>query len=111
MTQKEQAMFQEAQEYLIGGCVASGRFNPVYGQPMYLSRADGPRLYDLDGNAYIDYHSSAGPIMFGYNNPRLKKAANEAMDMGAFVFFDSKDMIDLAKEYRKISPAQRSCVW
>ena len=57
MTQKEQAMFQEAQEYLIGGCVASGRFNPVYGQPMYLSRADGPRLYDLDGNGYIDYQS------------------------------------------------------
>ena len=105
MTQKEQAMFQEAQEYLIGGCVASGRFNPVYGQPMYLSRADGPRLYDLDGNGYIDYHCSAGPILFGYNNPRLKKAANEAMDMGAFMFFDSQEMIDLAKEYRKIFPS------
>ncbi len=73
---KEREMYIEAQKYLIGGGSAGGRFNAIYGQPLYLDHADGPRIYDVDGNSYVEYHSSAGPVMFGYNNPRLKKAAN-----------------------------------
>ncbi len=101
---KEREMYIEAQKYLIGGGSAGGRFNAIYGQPLYLDHADGPRIYDVDGNSYVEYHSSAGPVMFGYNNPRLKKAANEGMDKGAFVFYDSQDMIDLARTWTEIFP-------
>ena len=60
MTQKEQAMFQEAQKYLIVGCVASGRFNPVYGQPMYLSRA--MQHQSITQRMRLDHHLPILPL-------------------------------------------------
>ena len=102
---KEKEMYQQALAYLVGGGTTSGRFNAVYKQPLYLSHAKGSKLYDLDGNEYVDYHTSAGPILFGYGNERLKKAAIEGLEKGAYCFYDAEDMIELAKEYCKIFPS------
>ena len=102
---REKEMYQEAQKYLVGGGTAGGRYNAVYGQPFYLSHAKGSKLYDLDGNAYVEYHTSAGPALFGYGNERLIAAANEGLKEGAYIFYDSADMIELAKQYCKIFPS------
>ena len=102
---KEKELYQEALNYLVGGGTTGGRYNAVYKQPMYLSHAKGSKLYDLDGNEYIEYHSSAGPVLFGYANERLINAALEGMKKGAYCFYDAEDMIELAKEYCKIFPS------
>ena len=57
---KQRELYREAKKYLIGGACAGGRYNAVYGQPFYLKKASGSHLYDVNGNEYIDYHTSAG---------------------------------------------------
>jgi glutamate-1-semialdehyde 2,1-aminomutase len=80
VSEKQRAMYTEARRYLVGGGSAGGRYNATYEQPLYLCRCDGSKLCDIDGKTYIDYHTSAGPVLFGYNNPRLKKAAERALE-------------------------------
>lgn len=70
----KEEMYLEAKQYLVGGGFAGGRYHSILGQPLYLDHANGSCLYDVDGKAYIDYHSSAGPILFGDNNPLLTKS-------------------------------------
>ena len=105
VSEKQKAMYIEAQKYLVGGGSAGGRYNATYGQPLYLDHCDGSKLYDVDGKMYIDYHTSAGPSLFGYNNPRLKKAAMEALEKGYFLNYDAQATLDLAKELIKIVPS------
>jgi glutamate-1-semialdehyde 2,1-aminomutase len=50
------------------------RMPPEY--PQYFERADGCRLWDVDGNEYIDYMCSYGPMIAGYGNPRIRQAAD-----------------------------------
>ena len=104
VSEKEKAMFAEAAQYLVGGCSAGGRHNATYGQPLYLDHCDGSRLFDIDGKSYIDYHTSAGPALFGYNNPRLKEAAKRALEKGYLLNYDTQEIIDLAKELCKMIP-------
>ena len=98
-------MYEEAKKYLVGGATTSGKIHGALGRPVYLARSEGSHLYDVDGNAYVDYHLSAGPILFGYKNPRINKAVQEAMDMGAFLFYDGQPSIDLGRELCKIFPS------
>ncbi|WP_130860953.1 aspartate aminotransferase family protein [Bacilliculturomica massiliensis] len=100
--QKE--MYLEAQKYMVGGGSAGGRFNATLGQPLYMDRCEGAYLYDAEGKRYIDYHSSAGPALFGYKNPRLKKAALEAMERGFFWGYDTQETIELARQLCRIIP-------
>jgi len=102
---REKELYQEALSYLVGGGTTGGRYNAVFKQPLYLSHAKGSKLYDLDGNEYVEFHSSAGPIMFGYGNERLIEAAIEGMKQGAYCFYDGEDMVELAKHYCKIFPS------
>lgn len=104
VSEKQKSMYIEAQKYLVGGGSAGGRYNATYGQPLYLDHCDGSKLYDVDGKMYIDYHTSAGPALFGYNNPRLKKAAVEALEKGYFLNYDTLVTLELAKELVKIVP-------
>ncbi len=98
-------MYQDALNYLVGGGTTGGRYNAVFKQPLYLSHAKGSKIYDVDGKEYIEYHSSAGPILFGYGNERLIEAAYQGMKEGAYCFYDGEDMIELAKRYCKIFPS------
>jgi len=100
--QKE--MYLEAQKYMVGGGSAGGRFNATLGQPLYMDRCEGAYLYDAEGKRYIDYHSSAGPALFGYKNLRLKKAALEAIERGFFWGYDTQETIELARQLCRIIP-------
>jgi len=101
---KMKTMFEQAKEYMVGGCCASGRFHYQYGQPVLMERADGARLWDVDGKEYIEFHSSAGPILYGYNNPRLNHAVEEALKLGNFCNFETKYTTELAKAICEIIP-------
>ncbi|MGE5581314.1 MAG: aspartate aminotransferase family protein [Bacillota bacterium] len=90
-------LFNEAQKYFVGGAGAGGRYHAVYGQPLYLKKASGSRLYDIEGKEYIDFHNSAGVALFGYNHPRLLKAIEKAVEMGFFLNFESEYHTELAK--------------
>jgi glutamate-1-semialdehyde 2,1-aminomutase len=76
--------FDRASQVIPGGVNSPARaFGAVGGQPLFMSRGEGPLLFDLDGNAYIDYVGSWGPLILGHAQPRVVRAVEEALRRGA----------------------------
>ena len=68
-------LFREAKEYIPGGVNSPVRaFNGVGGDPVFFDRGEGPYLFDVDGNSYIDYVGSWGPMILGHSNPVIVDA-------------------------------------
>lgn len=103
--EKSKQLYQKALDSLAGGISAGQRYVGVLGHPVYMDRAEGCRLYDIDGNEYIDFHTGAGAALFGYNHPRLKKAAEKAIDMTFFMNFETEYHIELSKLIQKFFPS------
>ncbi|WP_201500973.1 aminotransferase class III-fold pyridoxal phosphate-dependent enzyme, partial [Klebsiella oxytoca] len=77
------ALFSRAQQLLPGGVNSPVRaFKSVGGEPFFVERADGAYLYDVDGNRYIDYVGSWGPMIVGHNHPAVRQAVKKAIDNG-----------------------------
>ena len=77
------ALFARAQVLLPGGVNSPVRaFKSVGGEPFFVERADGPYLYDVDGNRYIDYVGSWGPMIVGHNHPAVRDAVQAAIQNG-----------------------------
>ncbi len=77
-----------AQHSLPGGVSSSFRINPFNNRPMYLSHADGPYIYDLDGRRYIDFFMGHGACTLGHNRPEIRAALEPVLDIGFFAEFD-----------------------
>ena len=74
-TRLSQALFARARERMPGGVNSPVRaFGSVGGEPFFAARADGPFLFDVDGNRYIDYVGSWGPMIVGHNHPAVLEA-------------------------------------
>ena len=72
-------LWQEALHYLPGGVNSPVRaFRGVGGTPFFTQRAKGSRLWDVDGNEYIDYVCSWGPMILGHAHPKVVRAVQEA---------------------------------
>ncbi len=75
--------FQRACKVIPGGVNSPARaFGAVGGQPLFIARGEGPYLYDLDGNQYLDYIGSWGPLILGHAHPRVVRAVEEAVRRG-----------------------------
>jgi glutamate-1-semialdehyde 2,1-aminomutase len=73
--QKSIQLFNQAQNLLPGGVDSPVRaFRAVGGQPIFFDRGSGPNLFDVDGNRYIDYVLSWGPLILGHAHPRVVAA-------------------------------------
>ncbi|WP_413735178.1 glutamate-1-semialdehyde 2,1-aminomutase [Sodalis sp. RH21] len=82
MSQSE-SLYAQAQQLIPGGVNSPVRaFNGVGGTPLFIARADGAWLYDVDGKAYIDYVGSWGPMVLGHNHPAVRDAVLEAVGRG-----------------------------
>lgn len=80
---QSQALFQQAQRYIPGGVDSPVRaFRAVGGQPLFIERGEGPYLYDVDGNRYIDYVLSWGPLILGHAHPQVVAALQDAVARG-----------------------------
>src|SRR5438270_6231953 len=76
--------FQRAGRLIPGGVNSPARaFGAVGGQPLFIARGEGPFLVDLDGNPYLDYVGSWGPLLLGHAHPRVVAAVEEAVRQGA----------------------------
>ena len=74
MSQSE-VLFARAQKTIPGGVNSPVRaFKAVGGTPRFITKADGPYIYDVDGNRYIDYIQSWGPMVLGHNNEKIREA-------------------------------------
>jgi len=87
-----------AQQYLTGGVSSSFRYNPFTGRPMYLSRAEGAYIYDLDGNRYLDFFMGHGACPLGHNRPEISAAMKQVFDIGFFAEYDHPLTLALAQK-------------
>ena len=71
-------MIGEAKTYIPGGVQHNLAFN--YPFPLAIAKADGPYLYDVDGNRYIDYIGSWGPMILGHSHPAVYEAVVKAAE-------------------------------
>src|SRR3972149_2056212 len=95
--EKSISFFQQAQTLPPGGGDSPLRaFRGGGGQPLFIDRGQGPYLYDVDGNRFIDYVLSWGPLILGHAFPRVVKAVKQAAEKGTSYGAPSPLEIDLA---------------
>lgn len=81
--QRSITAFQEAQKYIPGGVNSPVRaFKAVGMNPVYVERGEGSKVYDLDGNEYIDYVASWGPLIAGHAHPQVVEALKQVTEKG-----------------------------
>jgi len=97
-TPKSEKLFNEAKKYIVGGVNSPVRsFSAVEGSPVFISKAKGSKLIDADGNKYIDYIGSWGPLILGHTDKDVVKAVQKASSSGTSYGAPCKDEITLAK--------------
>ena len=99
------SLFQQAQKVFPGGVNSPVRaFRAVGGQPLFIERAEGPYLYDVDGNRLIDYVLSWGPLITGHAHPRVVEAIQQAALKGTSYGAPSPLELELAKSIMDFMP-------
>ncbi|MBR1858011.1 MAG: glutamate-1-semialdehyde 2,1-aminomutase [Selenomonadaceae bacterium] len=102
---KSLAAFEEAKQLMPGGVNSPVRsFSNVDCNPPFISHALGSHIYDIDGNDYIDYVGSWGPMIVGHANPRVVKALQDAAVKGTSYGAPTGLETKLAKLVQKIYP-------
>ncbi len=99
-------LFAEAQTLLPGGVDSPVRaFRAVGGQPLFIDRGEGPYLVDVDGNRFVDYVLSWGPLILGHAHPAVVPAIAEAAARGTSFGAPSPLEIELARLIQQAMPA------
>ncbi|MCH8538882.1 MAG: glutamate-1-semialdehyde 2,1-aminomutase [Alkalimonas sp.] len=105
MTQSE-TLFERAQHTIPGGVNSPVRaFKSVGGTPIFIERADGPYIFDVDGNKYIDYIGSWGPMLLGHNHPDIRQAVMQAAELGLSFGAPCPAEVDMAELVSKLVPS------
>jgi len=106
-TSKSEALFRKAQEVIPGGVNSPVRaFRGVGGTPRFVARGEGSRLIDADGNSYIDFVNSWGPLLLGHRHPAVTKALREIVDhVGTSFGAPTEREIELAEAIRTAMPS------
>jgi len=98
--------FERAKQILPGGVDSPVRaFRAVGGQPLFIARGEGPFLYDVDGNRYIDYVLSWGPLVLGHAHPEVVEALQEAVAKGTSYGAPSPLEVELAELVQSFIPS------
>jgi glutamate-1-semialdehyde 2,1-aminomutase len=89
--------FQRATQFLAGGVSASTRLNRALGHPLLFDRAEGCRVWDLDGKEYIDLCCSHGATLLGHGDQRVRKAVEGVLARGAACSYENELHTELAR--------------
>ena len=96
--QRSSVLFSEAKKYIPGGVNSPVRaFKSVGGSPIFASKANGAYVFDEDGNKYVDYISSWGPMILGHAHPKVVRAISETAKNGTSFGMPTTLETDLAK--------------
>jgi glutamate-1-semialdehyde 2,1-aminomutase len=105
-TQRSRAYFAQAQKLLPGGVDSPVRaFRSVGGAPLFIERGEAAYLFDVDGNRYIDYVLSWGPLILGHAHPEVVAALQQAASHGTSYGAPSPLELELAQRVMAFIPA------
>ena len=103
---RSQQLFERAQLSIPGGVNSPVRaYRSVGGTPPFIVRGEGAHIFDADGNEYIDYIGSWGPLILGHRHPAILDALNQAMTRGTSFGAPTEEEIDLAETIREMVPS------
>ncbi|TAL23596.1 MAG: glutamate-1-semialdehyde-2,1-aminomutase [Nitrospirae bacterium] len=103
---KSEKLFKQAKAVMPGGVNSPVRaFKAVGGNPVFIAKGKGSKLYDVDGNSYIDYVLSWGPLILGHAHPKVVKALKAAVDKGTSYGAPTPLEIELANLVLKAYPS------
>ena len=104
--EKSAAAFAEAKKLMPGGVNSPVRsYRSVDCNPPFIARAEGSHIYDIDGNDYIDYVGSWGPMVVGHAHPQVVKALQEAATRGTSYGAPTLIESELAKKVMEVYPS------
>jgi glutamate-1-semialdehyde 2,1-aminomutase len=104
--EKSTELFAEAQHYIPGGVNSPVRaFKSVGGNPIYIEKGEGSRIFDVDGNSYIDYIGSWGPLILGHAHPRVLSAITEVAALGTSFGAPTERETEMAKLVCELVPS------
>jgi glutamate-1-semialdehyde 2,1-aminomutase len=103
---KSRRLYKKAQGIIPGGVNSPVRaFKAVGGNPLFVERAKGSKIYDVDGNAYVDYVLSWGPMILGHAHPRVVSALKKAIEKGTSYGAPTSLEVELAELVLKAYPS------
>ncbi len=103
---KSTQLFERAQAVIPGGVNSPVRaWKGVGGTPPFITRGQGSHIFDADGNEYIDYIGSWGPLLLGHRHPEILAAIEEALKRGTSFGAPTEQEIELAEAIRAVVPS------
>lgn len=105
-TSNSENLYEQAKKFMPGGVNSPVRaFNSVGRSPLFIERAKGDRIYDADGNEFIDYVCSWGPNILGHGRPEILEAVSRAAENGLTFGACHRGEIELAELIQKCMPS------
>jgi len=105
-TSKSEEWFQRAQATIPGGVNSPVRaFRGVGGSPLFIARGEGSRLIDVDGNSYIDYVCSWGPLILGHRPASVIEALEKTLEIGTSFGAPTGQEVELAELIAQVVPS------
>lgn len=106
MYEKSYEEYKRACELLPGGVNSPARaFSSVKENPLFIEKAKGSRIYDIDGNEYIDFIGSWGPMLFGHNKEEIVEAVRGQLEKGTSYGAPTVVETEMAEEIVKLIPS------
>ncbi|TLD43314.1 MAG: Glutamate-1-semialdehyde aminotransferase [Candidatus Jettenia ecosi] len=106
ITEKSEKIFAEAQKFIPGGVNSPVRaFGAVGGTPLFIKSGTGCYLNDIDGNTYVDYIGSWGPLILGHADPRIVKRIHAAVSNGTSYGAPTEQEVRLAQLIKEAMPS------
>jgi glutamate-1-semialdehyde 2,1-aminomutase len=103
---KSEQLFERAQRLIPGGVNSPVRaFRSVGGNPPFIARGEGSHIFDADGNEYIDYVGSWGPLLLGHRHPAILTALERALATGTSFGAPTEQEVELAEAIRDAVPS------
>ncbi|HEV2701722.1 MAG TPA: glutamate-1-semialdehyde 2,1-aminomutase [Steroidobacteraceae bacterium] len=102
---RSETLYQRARRVIPGGVNSPVRaFRAVGGSPLFISRGSGPYIFDADGNRYLDFVGSWGPLILGHAHPRVIEAIHQACRHGTTFGAPCQGEVELAERVVKAYP-------
>ncbi|SVA99325.1 uncharacterized protein METZ01_LOCUS152179 [marine metagenome] len=103
---QSEKLFQKACEVMPGGVNSPVRaFKSVGGNPLFIRKGNGSKIWDVDGNEYIDYVASWGPLIFGHAHPQIVEALKRQSELGTSYGASTELEIELAEQIVSLVPS------
>ncbi len=103
---RSEALFERAQKSIPGGVNSPVRaFRGVGGKPLFIARGEGSHIFDADGNEYIDYVGSWGPLLLGHRHPAILHAIESALRRGTSFGAPTEREVELAEAIHEAMPS------